>query len=123
MPANSQKREDHLKAFRQFFVVQKIRFFRGYGYFSFIGIAYLVSFQLQHHLAQHGINASMFWVFPLSFVIVWFLGYLELKLGFFSDEVNYLTDNSPRYVCLQESLDNILKEIKYDRGSCNKNHR
>jgi len=102
-----------LLSLRSWTVRQKIHFMRGYGYFGFVGMGYLVSAKLKEHLFEMGVDVSMLIVGPAALLIVWLLGYLEIRLGFFHDEVRYNAKNSPAHQHIRQRLEELSNEIKH----------
>ena len=101
-----------LLSLRAWIVHQKIHFTRGYGYFGFLGMGYLVSSKLKEQLREMGIDIPLSMVAPIALGFVWLLGYMDLRLGFFHDEISHQSKHSPAYGAVIKMLKRILNKIE-----------
>ena len=82
---------------KKFFVKQKIRFHRGYSYIGALGIGLLVASEIQERLQNVGMNYPIMLLFPIGVFLVWFIGYIDFKVGLYENELEYAWKKNPAY--------------------------
>jgi hypothetical protein len=80
-----------------FIARQKLLFMRGYGIIGIAGILFLIASQLQTYLVNYGITVSLWVMYPVAFALTWIAGYLEVRLGIYASENEYIWETNPAY--------------------------
>lgn len=73
----------------------KFRISRGYGYFSVLGIGFLVVDRLKEY--KYFGQLHVIWLFCLGMFAVWLLGYIDDKYHFYGAEAGYSWVRNPEY--------------------------
>ena len=89
---------------RRWLVRQKVHFQRGYGYFGYLGIGYLVANTFSEQMQNMGINLPLWLVAPVALGLVWLMGYIEIRFSLFADELDYYAENNPSYQILKKGI-------------------
>lgn len=90
---------------QMFIATQKLLFLRGYSIVGIAGIVFLIASQLQTYLQNYGLNISMWWLYPVAFGVTWLTGLLEVKLGVFAAENQYIWESNPAFKRLEKQHD------------------
>ena len=94
-----------LARFRHFWVFQKVLFGRGYGQIGAFGIGYLVAAKLQEQLyAFWNLSIPLTILFPCGVLGVWFIGWLDCKLGLWETEAKISWEANRDQKALTDSL-------------------
>ncbi len=76
-----------------------------------MGIGYLVASKLQEQLiSYYHFRLSLFAMFPIDILCVWFVGRLEYKLGFWPTEAEFGWSINLAYKKLTEHIKNPEKK-------------
>lgn len=78
--------------------VNKLRFQRGYSYLSMFGIAFLVARELERFSMQLGLDIPLLVFFLLGVGTIWFVGYIDIKYGFWGRELEYSFQKNPEWM-------------------------
>ena len=86
------------------FARNKIFFNRGYGLVGVFGVGYLVASRLQEHFMEwFNFSVPIKVLIPIGIFGVWFIGWLEWKLGFWAEEQRFSWQNNPEWKNREES--------------------
>lgn len=80
--------------FKSFISLNKIKMQRGYSYISTFGIPFLVSRSLEEMFP----NISWIVFFIPALIIVWFIGHIDFKKGFYGNELELSLTKNPEWV-------------------------
>lgn len=104
-----------LHSLRSKLVHAKVYLARALGYASLVNMA-LILFLAMSNLEKYGIDIRLeTWLIPLFiglFLILVILGYLEDKLGFFSEEQKVHAIRNPQLTLILERLEHIEKKLE-----------
>lgn len=86
---------------------EKIKFSRGYSYISTIGIPFLVA----RSLGEMFPNWGWFWFFIPVLFVIWLIGQIDYKKGFYANEADFGFENTPGMQKLYSKIENLEKEV------------
>ena len=86
--------------------LNKTKMSRGYSYISTLGIPFLVARSLQEMFFQLGRNISWLWFFVPALVLIWIIGEIDYRKGFYGNELSFGFDKNPAWLKAIEELKN-----------------
>ena len=66
---------------------------RGYSYIGTLGIGFVVASELQRHAPFN--KLPIYVLFPIGVMLIWFIGVIDVKFNFFSEEAKYSSKKNP----------------------------
>lgn len=82
---------------RKFISVNRWRMQLGYNTIGILGIGLVVAKTMQEILINIEVQISIIYLFVFGVVTLWGVGYLWDRLGFYSDEVDYVSERNPYF--------------------------
>jgi len=116
-----EEKKSKLRSIRKWLIIQKYTLQRGYGYLNvaMLGVVFAASIKT----VLPGL-IDTFWKFViltiLSFIGLYFLGWLDYKYKFLHDEMTYTTETNPLMMKVVDNVNKIDKTKKEDNGNTNK---
>jgi hypothetical protein len=89
------KAEDK-KRVKSFISLNKIKLQRGYSYISTFGIPFLVARELGKMSVFSKIGWE--WLFIIAMVAVWLIGHIDIKSGFYGNELELSLTKNPEWM-------------------------
>ena len=93
--------------------INKLRFQRGYSYLNIVGITFLVARELSKYAIQIGWNINWIILWLCGIFTVWFVGYSDIKFGFWGKELEIGFTRNPEWMMAKEK---IMEEKRKQAG-------
>ena len=78
--------------------VNKLRFQRGYSYLNIAGVTFLVARELARYTDRLNLNIGWVGLWFIGIFMVWFVGYCDIRFGFWGRELEYAFLKNPEWM-------------------------